>query len=92
MIVEDLKKSIYDYAMMGKLTIQLPEDSPIENIYKFLQFDSNLTSIKENEIPSLKIFEDDNIKNKYRRIFILLILNQNLDYASQDKKLYWLIF
>ena len=51
MIVEELKKSIYDCAMMGKLTIQLSEDSPIENIYQFLKFDSNLSSIKEDEIP-----------------------------------------
>lgn len=51
MIVEDLKKSIYDSAMMGKLTLQLSTDTSIEEIYKFLKFDINLSNIKDSEIP-----------------------------------------
>ena len=47
MIVEDLKKSIFNYALMGKLTHNLNYDGLKEKLF----IDNKLPSIKKEEIP-----------------------------------------
>ena len=51
MIVDELKKSILDYAITGKLTSQLDKDIPIDKLYEQLKIDNKLSKIDESEIP-----------------------------------------
>jgi len=47
MIVDELKKSILDYAITGKLTSQLDKDIPIDKLYEQLKIDNKLSANKK---------------------------------------------
>lgn len=55
---EDMKKSILQYAIQGKLVEQRPEEGTAEDLYKQIQNNRNINKIKKNK-KLLDITEDD---------------------------------
>ena len=82
---EDMKKSILQYAIQGKLVEQRPEEGTAEELYQKIQEDKRkrLNGKKESKLPSEIIKEDDipyNIPESWKWVrFGFIMINRDAE-------------